>query len=113
MQKYEYIERISYEAVEDLRKDNVENAEIRFAPLQHLNKETSPIEIVKAACAGLLQGEKDFGGNFNLILCGMRQNNDSVDVAKLAIEAINYKVCLLYTSPSPRDATLSRMPSSA
>ena len=92
MQKYEHIERISYEAVEDLRKDNVENAEIRFAPLQHLNKETSPIEIVKAACAGLLEGEKDFGGNFNLILCGMRQNNDSVDVAKLAIEAINYKV---------------------
>ena len=25
----------------------------------------------------------------------------------------NYKSCLLYTSPSPRDATLSRMPSSA
>ena len=25
----------------------------------------------------------------------------------------NIKVCLLYTSPSPRDATLSRMPSSA
>ena len=24
-----------------------------------------------------------------------------------------YKNCLLYTSPSPRDATLSRMPSSA
>ena len=30
-------------------------------------------------------------------------------------DAIVYKVsdCLLYTSPSPRDATLSRMPSSA
>ena len=26
---------------------------------------------------------------------------------------ISYKDCLLYTSPSPRDATLSRMPSSA
>ena len=26
---------------------------------------------------------------------------------------INYTNCLLYTSPSPRDATLSRMPSSA
>ena len=24
-----------------------------------------------------------------------------------------YRACLLYTSPSPRDATLSRMPSSA
>ena len=27
--------------------------------------------------------------------------------------ATNSKTCLLYTSPSPRDATLSRMPSSA
>ena len=26
---------------------------------------------------------------------------------------IQLEVCLLYTSPSPRDATLSRMPSSA
>ena len=26
---------------------------------------------------------------------------------------VDYNVCLLYTSPSPRDATLSRMPSSA
>ena len=25
----------------------------------------------------------------------------------------NHNICLLYTSPSPRDATLSRMPSSA
>ena len=29
------------------------------------------------------------------------------------IKGSNDKVCLLYTSPSPRDATLSRMPSSA
>ena len=27
--------------------------------------------------------------------------------------ATPFKTCLLYTSPSPRDATLSRMPSSA
>ena len=27
--------------------------------------------------------------------------------------ALHLKCCLLYTSPSPRDATLSRMPSSA
>ena len=36
--------------------------------------------------------------------------------AALAIESdpnLGFKVCLLYTSPSPRDATLSRMPSSA
>ena len=30
-----------------------------------------------------------------------------------AIKQAQHKICLLYTSPSPRDATLSRMPSSA
>ena len=33
-------------------------------------------------------------------------------VDKLA-NAVRVTLCLLYTSPSPRDATLSRMPSSA
>ena len=34
-------------------------------------------------------------------------------VAALALGADGINICLLYTSPSPRDATLSRMPSSA
>ena len=29
------------------------------------------------------------------------------------VSTIEHLICLLYTSPSPRDATLSRMPSSA
>ena len=33
--------------------------------------------------------------------------------ANLPVEQVNFLDCLLYTSPSPRDATLSRMPSSA
>ena len=32
---------------------------------------------------------------------------------RLIFDNLDLKVCLLYTSPSPRDATLSRMPSSA
>ena len=36
----------------------------------------------------------------------------TVGVAHFAIGPM-YTTCLLYTSPSPRDATLSRMPSSA
>ena len=40
-------------------------------------------------------------------------NKQEEDVLKLA-EAMTYKnSCLLYTSPSPRDKTVSRMPSSA
>ena len=36
----------------------------------------------------------------------------NVDVAMVTVTTANSS-CLLYTSPSPRDATLSRMPSSA
>ena len=35
------------------------------------------------------------------------------EVSSLREAVAKYTVCLLYTSPSPRDATLSRMPSSA
>ena len=35
-----------------------------------------------------------------------------IDMAKSTITTTD-QICLLYTSPSPRDATLSRMPSSA
>ena len=33
--------------------------------------------------------------------------------AQVASAVLSIYICLLYTSPSPRDATLSRMPSSA
>ena len=32
---------------------------------------------------------------------------------KATLEYVSYRFCLLYTSPSPRDRTRSRMPSSA
>ena len=38
---------------------------------------------------------------------------DAAVATKDAGAATMNKACLLYTSPSPRDATLSRMPSSA
>ena len=37
----------------------------------------------------------------------------NVDPQKAYTRPDLFKTCLLYTSPSPRDATLSRMPSSA
>ena len=47
-------------------------------------------------------GEGDHGRGSQLMLTGFKPN-----------PATAYPSCLLYTSPSPRDATLSRMPSSA
>ena len=34
-------------------------------------------------------------------------------IASVSVGVDNYDICLLYTSPSPRDGLLSRMPSSA
>ena len=47
----------------------------------------------------------------------LSQNGVSYDLAQMTTDIntnnTSISTCLLYTSPSPRDATLSRMPSSA
>ena len=44
---------------------------------------------------------------------GNHQELEMEDAVTKADTNINHKVCLLYTSPSPRDLSTSRMPSSA
>jgi adenosine deaminase len=92
MQDEDSIERITYESVQDLREDNVEYAELRYAPLQHISQDLMPQQVVDAVNRGLINAEIDFGGEFYSILCAMRQNNDSDQVAELAINNINTKV---------------------
>ena len=54
-----------------------------------------------------------------LILAGgySKEKEVSIQTAKSVYSELNkdkkYIICLLYTSPSPRDGTKSRMPSSA
>ena len=52
--------------------------------------------------------ERTFDTITNTILDALK-GDDSVKIAGFG----TYKVCLLYTSPSPRDVEESRMPSSA
>ena len=47
------------------------------------------------------------------IIQAQNQSEDPLDYFQKSINNVKPSVCLLYTSPSPRDATLSRMPSSA
>ena len=44
--------------------------------------------------------------------CGFLGQGETVEDAAAVIE-VHKRTCLLYTSPSPRDGLLSRMPSSA
>ena len=42
-----------------------------------------------------------------------KAKNDFKNMEYFAFDVTNKEICLLYTSPSPRDLDLSRMPSSA
>ena len=74
----------------------------------------------------LLKKHKSFGDSSNLRelikKCFLKEDFDRirrsgkkaiVTVSNLTNETVEYKSCLLYTSPSPRDRQKSRMPSSA
>ena len=58
------------------------------------------------------------GGQLALEKAGIKVNQyfaSEIDKYAIAVAKYNYPnmICLLYTSPSPRDRTRSRMPSSA
>ena len=46
-------------------------------------------------------------------LSGAFAQGDTSEVQIIVYKNMEYRICLLYTSPSPRDCRLSRMPSSA
>lgn len=88
LQTEERIERATYELYEDLSKQNVIYAEVRFAPSKHLEKGLSYDQVVEAAIDGMERAKEKFNIDGNLILCCMRgddnknENFETVSVAK-------------------------------
>ncbi len=85
MQTSKALERVAYEMIEDMKNDGVCYVEIRFAPVFHTEKGLYLDDTVKAVLAGLERGRKDFGVGYGLILCGMRNMKDTLEVAELAV----------------------------
>jgi adenosine deaminase len=85
MQTRESLERVAYEMMEDMKKDNVCYVETRFAPVFHVSKGLYYEDIVKAVLTGLEKGKKDFGVGYGLILCGMRNMKNTLEIAELAV----------------------------
>lgn len=86
MQTRKNLIRVSKELVEDLEKDNVIYAEIRFAPNLHTKKGLTLEEIVDAVLLGINNPKI----KTNLILCMMR-GADYEDNKKIIDLAIKYK----------------------
>jgi len=89
MQTREGLERVAYEMMEDMKNDGVVYVETRFAPVYHRAKGLYYEDSVKAVLAGLEKGKKDFGVGYGLILCGMRNMKDTLDIAELAVNFRN------------------------
>lgn len=86
LQTASHIERSVYELYEDLHAQNVEYAEVRFAPSKHLMGGLSYDEVVKSAIDGLNAAKKQFGIDGNLILCCMRgDNNESENMQTVGV----------------------------
>jgi len=86
MQTAEALERVAYEMLGDMRDDGVVYVETRFAPLLHLHKGLHSDEVVTAVLKGLERGQRDFGVEYGVILCAMRNQQRSLEVAELAVD---------------------------
>lgn len=75
MQRKENIERITYELLEDLSKQNVKYVEIRFAPFLFMEKGLSFDESVESVLKGMERAKGDFNILSNAILVCMRHEN--------------------------------------
>ncbi|MHB8905912.1 MAG: adenosine deaminase [Melioribacteraceae bacterium] len=85
MQTKEGLTRIAYEMMEDMHKDGVCYVETRFAPVFHTEKGLWYEDIITAVLEGLERGKKDFGVGYGLILCGMRNMKNTLEMAELAV----------------------------
>ena len=89
MNKYENLERIAFEAAEDMHNCGINLYESRYAPLYSVNDDLSVKDVIESINSGFKQAEDLYGIKSGLILCGMR--NDSKNVEKVGEIAVNYK----------------------
>lgn len=85
MQTKEALTRVAYEMMEDMKNDGVVYVETRYAPALHTDKGLYLEDTVKAVLEGLEMGKEDFGVGYGLILCGMRNMKNSLEIAELAV----------------------------
>ena len=75
---------------------------------------TTPTQSMKKAMATAKVGDDVYGDDPTVIeLETLAANKLGFEAALFAPSGTQTNLCLLYTSPSPRDGLLSRMPSSA
>ena len=85
MQTEEALERVAYESGEDLARDGIVYAEVRYAPVFHTAQGLNLEQIVQSVERGFERAERDHGITLRQIICAMRDRTDSLEMAELAI----------------------------
>ena len=85
MQTAESIERVAYECGEDLARDGVVYAEIRYAPVFSTQRGLNLEQIVEAVGRGFSRAEREHNIVLRQIVCAMRDRTDSLEMAELAV----------------------------
>lgn len=92
MQTKEALERIAFETIEDMYNDGVCYVESRFAPVFHTAKGLYYEDIISAVLEGFERGKQKYGVGYGLILCGMRNMKNTLEIAELAVNFRNQGV---------------------
>ncbi|SMO86095.1 adenosine deaminase [Gracilimonas mengyeensis] len=94
MQTPEQLELVTQDLFEQLNADNVIYAELRFAPLQHLEKGLSPEQVVDIVAKATKKGIAETGIEAGIILCTLRHFSEeqSMQTVKLAEQFKGTKV---------------------
>jgi len=85
MQTPEAIERVAYECGEDLARDGVVYAEVRYAPVFSTTRGMRLEDVVRAIERGFARAERDHRIVLRQLVCAMRDRTDSVEMAALAV----------------------------
>lgn len=85
MQTEEALERVAYECGEDLARDGVVYAEVRYAPVFHTRRGLSLEGVVRAIGRGFERAELDHRITLRHVVCAMRDRTDSLEMAELAV----------------------------
>jgi len=91
MQTAAALERVAFEAAEDLANDGVVYAEIRFAPELHQNQGLTLDQVVEAVIKGFQRGEETMAKNgkpivVRALLTAMRTAARSSEIAELSVK---------------------------
>lgn len=85
MQTKDSLKRIAFEMIEDMANDGVCYIETRFAPVFHTERGLHHDEVIDAVLEGLEEGKRKFNVGYGLIICGMRNMENTLDIAELAV----------------------------